>query len=116
MAKDCRSGEKGTPGRPVDVVIIDTLEKFIATGGPQTAIRLGQVVTELRSRNIAVLLVAHADETGENIRGFKNKTDNFCCLMDLCMHETFISWTWTFLLKNPFCDSGIQSRKSAAAG
>ena len=68
--------KKGTPGRPVDVVVIDTLEKFIATDGPQTAIRLAQVVTELRSRNIAVLLVAHADEKGENIRGFKNKTDD----------------------------------------
>ena len=29
-----------------------------------------------RSKNIAVLLVAHSDESGENIRGFKNKTDD----------------------------------------
>ena len=67
---------KGTPGRPVDVVVIDTLEKFIAIDTAQSATRLAQTVNELRSKNIAVLLVAHSDESGENIRGFKNKTDD----------------------------------------
>lgn len=71
-----KAEKKGTPGRPVDVVIIDTLEKFMVTEGPQTSIRLAPVVNELRSRNIAVLLVAHTDEKGESIRGFKNKIDD----------------------------------------
>ena len=66
----------GTPGRPVDVVIIDTLEKFIAVDSVRASLRLAQVVNELREKNIAVLLVAHADERGERIRGYKSKEDD----------------------------------------
>ena len=74
---------KGIPGRPVDVVVIDTLEKFIAIDNAQSANRLAQTINELRSKNIAVLLVAHSTEDGKNIRGFKSKTDDAFCTIIL---------------------------------
>jgi len=66
---------KGTPNQPVDLLVIDTLSKFIRK--PYTAdLNLSDFINKMRHMNIAILFLHHEGSNGE-IRGWKFALDDF---------------------------------------
>ena len=67
--------EKGTPGQPVDLLVIDTLSKF--TRKSYTAdLNLSDFINMIRRKGIAILSLHHEGSNGE-IRGWKCLLDDF---------------------------------------
>ena len=66
---------KGTPNQPVDLLVIDTLSKFVRK--PYTAdLNLSDFINKMRHMNIAILFLHHEGSNGE-IRGWKFALDDF---------------------------------------
>ena len=67
--------DKGTPGQPVDLLVIDTLSKF--TGKPYTAgTSLSGFINRVRGMNIAILFLHHEGSNGA-VRAWKCALDDF---------------------------------------
>ena len=65
----------GTPGQPVDLLVIDTLSKF--TRKSYTAdLNLSDFINMIRRKDIAILFLHHGGSNGE-IRGWKCALDDF---------------------------------------
>ena len=86
MIEDAKQN-KGTPGKAVDLLIIDTYTAFIRNETPQTAANFKILMNKVRDMNIAILIVHHANSENE-IRGFKNKMDLFYMNLNLSCDET----------------------------
>lgn len=65
---------KGISGQPVDLLVIDTVSKFIRNAYTPR-MDLSNFINELRKRDIAILLVHH-EGSNKEIRGWKSVTDD----------------------------------------
>ena len=67
--------EKGTPGQPVDLLVIDTLSKF-ARKSYTADLSLSDFINNMRQMNIAILFLHHEGSNGQ-VRGWKCTLDDF---------------------------------------
>ena len=72
---------KGISGQPVDLLVIDTVSKFIRNAYTPRMV-LSNLINKLREMNIAVLLVHH-EGSNKEIRGWKSVTDDMYFLVRL---------------------------------
>lgn len=72
---------KGISGQPVDLLVIDTVSKFIRNAYTPR-MDLSNFINELRKRDIAILLVHH-EGSNKEIRGWKSVTDDMYFLVRL---------------------------------
>ena len=86
MLEDTKKN-KGTPGKAVDLLVIDTYTAFIKTETPATAANFKALMNKIRNLNIAILIVHHANSENE-VRGFRSKMDSFCITLNLSCDET----------------------------
>lgn len=66
---------KGIKGQPVDMVVIDTYNKFVGTESIKTHGNFTQITSRLRRMGIAVLLTGQLN-ADDNPRGFQQKLDD----------------------------------------
>jgi len=78
---------QGTPGKAVDLLVIDTYTAFVRNEGPQTPANFKALINKLRDMHIAILIVHHANSENE-VRGFKSKMDSFYMTLNLSFDET----------------------------
>ena len=81
MIEDAKM-HKGTPGKSVDLLVIDTYTAFIKTETPATAANFKSLMNKLRNLNIAILIVHHTNSEKE-VRGLKSKMDTFYMTLNL---------------------------------
>ena len=86
MLEDTKKN-KGTPGKAVDLLVIDTYTAFIKTETPATAANFKALMNKIRNLNIAILIVHHANSENE-VRGFQSKMDSFHMTLNLSCDET----------------------------
>ena len=67
--------DKGTPGQPVDLLVIDTLSKF-ARKSYTADLSLSDFINNMRQMNIAILFLHHEGSNGQ-VRGWKCTLDDF---------------------------------------
>ncbi len=67
--------DKGTPGQPVDLLVIDTLSKF-ARKSYTADLNLSDFINNMRQMNIAILFLHHEGSNGQ-VRGWKCTLDDF---------------------------------------
>ena len=72
---------KGIPGQPVDLLVVDTVSKFIRNAYTPR-MDLSNLINKLRGMNIAILLVHH-EGSNKEIRGWKSVTDDMYFLVRL---------------------------------
>lgn len=72
----------GTPGVDVDLLVIDTYSAFVHGETPQTPSNFRDLMNKLRSRNIAILIVHHANHEGE-AKGLKEKCQGLALSLKL---------------------------------
>lgn len=72
---------KGISGQPVDLLVIDTVSKFIRNNYTPD-MKLSELINYLRGLNIAVLLIHHEGSNNE-VRGWKSVTDDMYFLVRL---------------------------------
>ena len=73
--------KEGIPGQPVDLLVIDTVSKFIHNAYTPR-MDLSNLINKVRGMNIAVLLVHH-EGSNKEIRGWKSVTDDMYFLVRL---------------------------------
>ena len=81
MLEDTRKN-KGTPNKPVDLLVIDTYTAFVRTETPATPANFKDLINKIRNMNIAVLIVHHANSENE-ARGLSSKMDPFYLTLKL---------------------------------
>ena len=81
MIEDAKQN-KGTSGKAVDVLVIDTYTAFVRSEGPQTPANFKALINKIRDLNIAILIVHHANSENE-VRGFQSKMDSFYMTLNL---------------------------------
>ena len=81
MLEDAKQN-KGTSGKAVDVLVIDTYTAFVRSEGPQTPANFKALINKIRDLNIAILIVHHANSENE-VRGFQSKMDSFYMTLNL---------------------------------
>ena len=86
MIEDAKQN-KGTSGKAVDVLVIDTYTAFVRSEGPQTPANFKALINKIRDLNIAILIVHHANSENE-VRGFQSKMDSFYMTLNLSCDET----------------------------
>lgn len=72
---------KGISGQPVDLLVIDTVSKFIRNAYTPR-MDLSNFINELRKRDIAILLIHH-EGSNKEVRGWKSVTDDMYFLVRL---------------------------------
>ena len=72
---------EGIPGQPVDLLVIDTVSKFIRNNYTPD-MKLSELINYLRGLNIAVLLIHH-EGSNKEVRGWKSVTDDMYFLVRL---------------------------------
>ena len=85
MIEDAKQN-KGTPGKAVDLLVIDTYTAFVRNEGPQTPANFKALINKLRDMHIAILIVHHANSENE-VRGFQSKMDSFHMTLNLSCDE-----------------------------
>ena len=81
MLEDAKQN-KGTPGKAVDLLVIDTYTAFVRSEGPQTPANFKALINKIRDLNIAILIVHHANSENK-ARGFQSKKDSFYMTLNL---------------------------------
>lgn len=76
-----KAKEKGISGQPVDLLVIDTVSKFIRNNYTPD-MKLSELINYLRGLNIAVLLIHH-EGSNKEVRGWKSVTDDMYFLVRL---------------------------------
>ena len=78
--------KEGIPGQPVDLLVIDTVSKFIHN--PYTPrMDLSNLINKVRDMNIAVLLIHH-EGSNKEVRGWKSVTDDMYFLVRLFREQS----------------------------
>lgn len=77
---------KGISGQPVDLLVIDTVSKFIRNNYTPD-MKLSELINYLRGLNIAVLLIHHEGSNNE-VRGWKSVTDDMYFLVRLFREQS----------------------------
>ena len=85
MLEDAKQN-KGTPGKAVDLLIIDTYTAFIRNETPQPPANFKTLINKLRNMNIAILVVHHANHENK-VRGYQSKMDSFYMTLNLSCDE-----------------------------
>ena len=85
MLEDAKQN-KGTPGKAVDLLIIDTYTAFIRNETPQAPANFKTLINKLRNMNIAILIVHHANYENK-VRGYQSKMDSFYMTLNLSCDE-----------------------------
>ena len=73
--------KEGIPGQPVDLLVIDTVSKFIHNAYTPR-MDLSNLINKVRGMNIAVLLIHH-EGSNKEVRGWKSVTDDMYFLVRL---------------------------------
>lgn len=73
--------KEGIPGQPVDLLVIDTVSKFIHNAYTPR-VDLSNLINKVRGMNIAVLLIHH-EGSNKEVRGWKSVTDDMYFLVRL---------------------------------
>ena len=85
MIEDAKHNH-GTPGKSVDLLVIDTYTAFVRNETPQTPANFKALINKLRDMHIAILIVHHANSENE-VRGFQSKMDSFHMTLNLSCDE-----------------------------
>ena len=80
MLEDAKN--KGTKGKSVDLLVIDTYTSFVRTETPATPANFKDLINKIRDMGIAILIVHHANSANE-ARGFASKLDPFYLTLNL---------------------------------
>ena len=80
MLEDAKN--KGTKGKSVDLLVIDTYTSFVQTETPATPANFKNLINKIRDMGITVLIVHHANSANE-ARGFASKLDPFYLTLNL---------------------------------
>ena len=80
MLEDAKN--KGTKGKSVDLLVIDTYTAFVRNETPATPANFKDLINKVRDMGIAVLIVHHANSANE-ARGFASKLDLFYLMLNL---------------------------------
>lgn len=78
--------KEGIPGQPVDLLVIDTVTKFIQNAYTPR-VDLSSLINKVRGMNIAVLLIHHEGGNKE-VRGWKSVTDDMFFLVRLFREQS----------------------------
>ena len=81
MLKDAKQN-KGTPGKAVDLLVIDTYTAFVRGEGHQTPANFKALMNKIRDMHIAILIVHHTNSENK-ARGFQSKKDSFYMTLNL---------------------------------
>ncbi|MGE4300533.1 MAG: AAA family ATPase [Victivallaceae bacterium] len=69
------ASQQGTPGVPVDLLVIDTYTGFVHVENPSTPTSFKDLLNKIRKMDIAILIVHHANAEGV-ARGQQSKLDS----------------------------------------
>ena len=77
---------RGTPGKAVDLLVIDTYTGLIRTETPATPANFKELIDKIRKMGIAILITHHANSENE-LRGLQSKLDKVALTIKLSRNE-----------------------------
>lgn len=85
MIEDAKQNA-GTPGKPVDLLVIDTYTGLVRTENPNTPANFKDLIDKIRKMGIAILITHHANSSNE-LRGLQSKLDKIALTIKLSRNE-----------------------------